>query len=419
MIEEILKHLSNEYGRKFCLLRDLERLRDFQSLHDIDCYLPKSYVPDLIRELEIKFSVRCYLQINKANFSTIIVMFESGYIKFDFDHRFSWRGLTYLDVETVENNIIQIGGINCLAPELSLVQRIAKDILGAGKLPTSKLELLTDLDQVVKNTNYLEQFNEVFQYISELSLDEIYGNPVSVRKALIKIIKKNNIKKPHRLFYNTIVDIYNKYFKPTGKLIVLVGPDGSGKSSMSHVMCKNLGSNWFSDAVTYYSRPNILPALGSLLRHRRSDGAQNEDEPDNPNRKVSRLPGFIKITYYTVDFFLFNFWLYGHKINNRLVVFDRYFYDYEIQYFYQNISSSYIRFLKRFIPKPDAIVVLAADPIEIVKRKPELDVKTIEYQYEKIFEMRDEHLVVVRTDMEITSSFADLLTGCVGAWQKK
>ena len=54
-----------------------------------------------------------------------------------------------------------------------------------------------------------------------------------------------------------------------------------------------------------------------------------------------------------------------------------------------------------------------------MKRKPELDVKTIEYQYEKIFELRNENLVVVRTDKEITSSFADLLTGCVGAWQKK
>ena len=91
MIEEILKHLSNEYGRKFCLLRDFERLGDCQSLHDIDCYLPKSYIPDLVKELEINFGVRCYLQIHKANFSTIIVMFKSGFKKFDFDHRFSWR----------------------------------------------------------------------------------------------------------------------------------------------------------------------------------------------------------------------------------------------------------------------------------------------------------------------------------------
>ena len=66
-------------------------------------------------------------------------------------------------------------------------------------------------------------------------------------------MKKNNIKKPHRLFYNMILDTYNKYFKPTGKLVILVGPDGSGKSSMSNVMCENLGSNWFSDAVTYYT----------------------------------------------------------------------------------------------------------------------------------------------------------------------
>lgn len=248
---------------------------------------------------------------------------------------------------------------------------------------------------------------------------DINDNPKKVRKNLIRFLFEKNLGRPLYILNSVVQDIYYKFCKPTGKLVVLIGPDGCGKSTMSNMLCENFGRDWFTDVVQYYSRPNILPALRSIFSTRKSGGSKIIDEPDNPNRSISLIPGLIKITYYTVDFVIFRFWLFKHKINNRLVVYDRYFYDYQIQYFYQHISPKYKRFLKWFIPKPDTIIVLEANPFEIMRRKPELDATTIEYQYEKIFELYEENTVVVRTDKDISDSFANLLAGCVATWQKK
>jgi thymidylate kinase len=418
LIKEILKYLSQKYGSEFCLLRDFEQLSDLESMHDIDCYLPRTYIPALQDELERCFNVTCYLQIHKINFSSIIIISDLGFIKFDFDHRFSWRGLVYIENDLIEKSTVAINGINCLNSHVSLAQRIIKDILGRGQLPKEKIKSLIEIRKDILSSNSNVSSSAILKYIHSLSIEYIANNSALVRKNIIKIIIIKNLRTPLKCMIMAAEAVYYKFFKPTGKLIVLIGPDGSGKSSMSDLLSKNLERNWFTHVVQYYSRPGILPALNKIFSRWLPSNSKTKDEPDNSSRMINLIPGLIKITYYTFDFVIFWFQLYNHKIRNELVVFDRYFYDYEIQFYYKNISPKYKRFLKIFIPRPDAIIVLSADPEEIVRRKPELELSTIEYQYKNIFALHDKNIFVVRTDKVISETFKELVTGCAKEWRQ-
>lgn len=173
-----------------------------------------------------------------------------------------------------------------------------------------------------------------------------------------------------------------EYFRPNGIMVAVIGPDGSGKGTLIREVSDYLSKFLHLNIFPCHLRPDLLPSLGDPLgRH-----ARTGEPVANPHAKKPRgmLISVIHLAYYTVDYIL-GYWL---RIRPRLgrkyiaAIFDRYFYDYFVDNFRFRISlpGPVIKFFGLFIPKPDVVILLSAEPEIIRRRKPELPVSEIRRQ---------------------------------------
>jgi len=179
----------------------------------------------------------------------------------------------------------------------------------------------------------------------------------------------------------------------------LVGPDGAGKSTASRDL-RLLMSDIFDGCELRIWRPGILPRLGSLFG-RPDMTVHREGGLILPRRKGGRL-GCIRLAYYGLDF------VCGHFLKDlpslrklRPVLYDRCALDMVADPARYGLPSDKgARWLCRFLPKPDLIILLHEEAGRIHDRKPELPLEDIGRQLRTWLEMAgDEKLsAVITTD---------------------
>jgi thymidylate kinase len=175
-----------------------------------------------------------------------------------------------------------------------------------------------------------------------------------------------------------------RFLQPTGLFVVILGPDGSGKSTVTGLTLSNL-ERAFRRTWRFHWRPGVLPKLrrGSeqaVAGHHVATGGS-----ENPPQ-VSKYRGIVSLArffYYWLDFVI-GYWLvvYPRKAQSTLVIGERYFPDVLVhpQRYGFDVSPRLMRLAARFVPSPDLLIVLTGDPDAIYARKPELPVALIEAQ---------------------------------------
>ena len=399
----------------FCLLRDLDEIEENGDVHDIDCYIDKDILNQFLPHIEIAFGLKCIKLINSTYLTSVVFFSCNFFVKFDFEHRFCWRGIEYF---RIDNNIASItktiSGISFLSPGHGLYLRIVKDLLSIKTVPAGKF---LKLRKIMSELNERDK-EEIFS-IYPMS-EQVFSLLTNEPKALYcsdlrhKIINQNltaSVLKDFFIYLNVMI---TKLRSPYGKLVVLVGPDGCGKTTTLEYIQSHYGRHIFSGVIVHYSRPNILPRLSHLANKINflgtcRDALDSPDIPDSPDRVESAFRGSAKVLYYSLDFLFFRLVLVLHKLRGRLVIFDRYYYDYEFQYFWSNLPNWVAVLGRLFAPKPDCTMVLHADPHIIYSRKPELSVDTIMAQYDKLIRMNVSNKFFIRTGGNTHVSRKDIL----------
>jgi thymidylate kinase len=166
-------------------------------------------------------------------------------------------------------------------------------------------------------------------------------------------------------------DRVHAWIRPPGMLVVLLGPDGAGKTTVARLVCDGLARAGLRTAPVYLgSQRPLLPTrrLGQRLR-RLPAGAPR------PVKDVGRrlhLRGFFHIL---VDQWLrYAVQVRPHLVRGEIVVVDRYFYDLRT---FPNPRASRPwaeAAVTRFAPRPALTFSLRADPALIAARKHELTV---------------------------------------------
>lgn len=152
--------------------------------------------------------------------------------------------------------------------------------------------------------------------------------------------------------------------QPTGLMLAVLGPDGSGKSTVMAEVEARL-ANAFRHTRTYHLRP---PLFGQ-----RGDGAPVV----NPHGEVPRGVGasLLKLLYWWTEYWV-GYWLTikPAMIRSTLVLFDRYYDDLFIdpKRYRWGISLSLPRWGRLFVPKPDMTFILLADVETLWARKKEV-----------------------------------------------
>jgi len=157
-----------------------------------------------------------------------------------------------------------------------------------------------------------------------------------------------------------------------------------------------------------------LNRIKSLLRRGgRRDGpevAAGVPAAESQPRPHGRARLGIYIAYYGIDYLLGHFVIRRLQSLGKLVVFDRYFYDWFIQSYTEKTPRILLPLLRFIFPKPDLVVYLYNEPEVIHNRKPELTIEQIAQQEQRLRVVLQglPRSVTIRTDVPADAIAAEI-----------
>jgi thymidylate kinase len=176
-------------------------------------------------------------------------------------------------------------------------------------------------------------------------------------------------------------DRLSGWVRPRGVLVVIVGPDGSGKTTLSNLVCERFAATHVPASPVYLgAQKPLLPTRKWSRQIRRRLGHTPKVRPVKDVDRRLRLRGLAHI--------MADKWLrYLVEVRPRLargevVVLDRYFYDLRT-FPHPLVQTPWVEaIVMSLIPKPAIIFCLQADPALIAARKNELTVAETARQIE-------------------------------------
>ena len=322
----------------------------------------------------------------------------------DIYHPVNFRGMPLIPEEFFLNNRVSFDNFFIPAPGCEAALTLSKELLGEGGVKLRDREKVyakakDDPERFLSVLSFSfgkKQANKLLELIYSREWEtfgELRGS--LALKLIINSLKRNPVTQVVSWLRYLKDVFYERMLSPMGFFLVLIGPDGVGKSSVSERLLSDARET-FDGCKIYHFRPSILPELRTLwswvkerfsLKRRSVDTKEMKIHDKNFSAAKSKLFWFIRILYYTIDFMLGYLPIRYEKGKGKLVIFDRYYYEYFIQQSNSRMYKLMLFILSRFVPKPDAVVYLTDSPVNIYKRKQELSQEEIQRQshlYEEI-----------------------------------
>ena len=249
-----------------------------------------------------------------------------------------------------------------------------------------------------------EAFKDAVKRIAKKNAT-IHNNLSKVAFAVKKIV-------PRRIMYHC------------GISIAFLSPDGGGKTTL----IKGLNDfftkmNIFDGVKNYYMRPKLFKNLG---HYNRINPSEEENENPNPHgKKVNgKLKSFIRFMFYNIDYFigtLIKVW--PNKLAKKLVIYDRYYYDYyvDLKRYQYSFSDKIPRLFQWMIPQPEIVFVLDAPGEVLYNRKQELTLKELKRQRKLFLEIPDyvSHARIIDVNRPIEKILDELIDTSVELQERR
>lgn len=184
-----------------------------------------------------------------------------------------------------------------------------------------------------------------------------------------------------------------------GLMVVFEGTDGSGKTTIIDNLPDGLGGRFSREDIVYYHwRPGFIKSP-----NRESNENTGKVCTDPHGKKpYSRVVSLGKFLYFNLDYIL-GYWLEvrRHLAAGRLVIFDRYYYDYYLdkRRYRLDISNAVLDFFLPLIPKPGITFLLMGDAVRLYERKREISVGEIQRQLDSMLANRSRFANAVVIDV--------------------
>ena len=389
-------------GLNYCVLRNYLELPDAFG-NDIDLLVDKADLNQfkyiLTAEAE-KSGLKIVKNVRRFGYESFWFCSYrlSSIIHFDIWTRIDVKGICWLDTKSILERKKLYNNIIYIPDEVSSgIMLLLKDVLQTGKF---RSKYIHDINEVYLN-NQEKCFHELrlilgFTHSQLLcnaldsgNWDYLDNNAAKIKRSFyFKALLNNPLRAIYGFFNFLAYHFLAAFSASNGIFIVLVGPDGSGKSSMYNYLMKEC-NELFKVCKYYHGRFFIIPSLGDLAKGRLNRKKEKSPDfaiviPENEDVPYSTLKTLIYVLYYYFDFLLGYLPVIKSRKYGQMIVFDRYFYDYIIQPSFAKCPKLLLRFLARIIPEPDLLVYLKCDPKIIQSRKPELKIDNIIQQQKTI-----------------------------------
>src|SRR3990167_1052118 len=282
------------------------------------------------------------------------------------------NGLTYFSAEKLNSERQKWRGFWVASPETELAYLLVKKTL-KGDTPEHQKKRLGYLTGKLGGKSSTDISTELFgkklgprviSWISDDAWNVLESNvPILKRALILETVRKDPLN-PVKYWIKEVKRVIGRWLYPTGLFIVVLGPDGAGKSTLIEKLEQEL-SGAFRGTAKFHLRPGIF-------------GKKDEGNPvTDPHGKPPRsyLMSILKIAYYLADYILgYLIKLYPKFVRSTMVVFDRYYDDILVdpaRYRYGG-PSTLVELMRYFIPKPDLILALDVSEEEILHRKQEV-----------------------------------------------
>ncbi|MBL8327786.1 MAG: hypothetical protein JNJ71_02970 [Rubrivivax sp.] len=161
---------------------------------------------------------------------------------------------------------------------------------------------------------------------------------------------------------------WHRLTRPTGLVVAVLGPDGSGKSTVLDHLERELAQG-FRRVARFHLRPRFG-------RQDRSPVAVTDPHAQAPRGTGANLA---KCLYFVADYW--QGWLRAvlpTKLRSGLVLFDRYFHDMLVDHRRYRLPQAFApaRWASWLIPQPDLWLILQADAETLVARKGEITLQS-------------------------------------------
>lgn len=405
---ELFFILQNERV-KYCILRNYETLPENIG-NDIDLLLDKKCLDKfktILFDVARKHKYTLFKSISRFGYNSYWFLQKNHdeVLHFDAWTRLDWKGVRWADEKLVLNTRVSHKMFYAPHPNVEVGTLLLKDLIQNGKFRHKYMgKILKRLDEDSKGIQTFLSWGiggALAKQLCTMSCnnewDEIDQKKRNVRNNVLLYALKRNPLEPLlgflRFLFGYLLSLMRR---GSGLLIVLVGPDGSGKSTISDGLREDL-KEIFVNREYYHGHFHIIPELKSLkdaLLLKKRANKNTIARPDyelhlrsKGEREVKPyglLRAMLYVFYYSVDYFLGHFIVAKFRARGDLIIYDRYFYDYLIQPVFSRVPKWLVLFIGKSLPIPDLVVYLKCLPEEIHSRKPELTVQEIKSQQDRI-----------------------------------
>jgi thymidylate kinase len=269
-----------------------------------------------------------------------------------------------------------------LAFVLYLLKRVGKNSLGEDQ--TRKLDKLyhedpRGCDQQLAQFFPREEARSIAEAARRGDWEPVQLRVNHLRRAMLRKTRREHPLQVLQYYLNNYWRGAKRILRPTGLMVVFLGADGSGKSTVvDHV--KQRVAPAFRSTIQYHLRSRV----------RRGGGTPVTDPHAQPLRgPVSSL---IKLALWWVEYtlgYLTN--VYPRLTRSTLVLFDRYYHDILVdtrRYRYGG-PLWLARLVGKVVPRPHLVILLDAPPQVLFARKQEIS-------FEEVNRQREEYVNLVR-----------------------
>lgn len=401
-LRELFSRLNNS-KITYCVLRNYERLPETVG-HDVDIWVHsrdeekfKNILLSIAKDVGWEIVRYAPWLSNRGQGRYFFVQYDDKLHAIHFDCYVSiyCKGFNYADEHILEKSLY-LHDKGFYVPSYGVEASILflKDLLYEGKIKEKYRSRITfclekDVEGFLTSLDTLlgkKMASTLLDILKGKNWDKIENKRVIVWKCLIK---RAFIKRPFFQIRQLWLYLYSRFkehfFEDLGIFIVLIGPDGSGKTTISNSILESEGIKKLFQIKSYFhGRFSKIPELKKMIPFVKTKTNKKTINDTGTNTFSSKEASFLKALiypiYYSLDFFLGHFIIRRVRAYYCIAISDRYFYDYWIQKRYNKCPRWLLALIGKCIPKPDITIYLKNFPEVISSRKKDLPIEEIKRQ---------------------------------------